>query len=416
MRRWLTACAAGFLLLAMVLFALPATAHNKSISFSDWLWQGDGLSVSFTIGLRDATLLPDVATAASIDEALGAHLDARFMLQQNNQACRQAARFTRTPAQQGYLKMQARYVCFSHTAPLRFSNHGFFDIARTHVHFARFRVADAAADSQNAGGHEVLFTATQRQHQISLSASGQMTSETPLADVLGSYFALGVTHILTGIDHLAFVVCLMLLAATLKARLVLITGFTLGHSVTLALAALNIVTPNALLIEAIIGGSIALVAGEYILARTGAMPKAGFIAGLVLLLLGGYSLLTDGAIPLFGWVGLALFCACYGASIRTPQDAQHVAPLMTFGFGLFHGFGFAGLLSDIGLPQGQVLGGLLGFNLGVEFGQILFIVPVILIGHWVKDRLPKMPLKAGDIIACGLAGFGIFLFVQRAVL
>jgi hypothetical protein len=88
---------------------------------------------------------------------------------------------------------------------------------------------------------------------------------------------------------------------------------------------------------------------------------------------------------------------------------------MTFGFGLFHGFGFAGLLSDIGLPQGQVIGGLIGFNLGVEVGQILFIVPVLLAARYLAPRLPQRKLSWADATASGLTCFGVFLFVQRTL-
>jgi hypothetical protein len=237
-----------------------------------------------------------------------------------------------------------------------------------------------------------------------------------LGDVVGNYFGLGVRHILSGIDHLAFVLCLMLLAPTRRASVVLITGFTLGHSLTLALAALEVVAPNGRFIEAMIGGSIALVAAESVLARTGAMPRAGGLAALALLVLGAVSWLSNGAIPLFGWLGIALFCLCYGRAVKSTADAHQLAPLMTFTFGLFHGFGFAGLLTSVGLPTGQVISGLIGFNLGVEFGQILFIVPIIFFGPWVGGRLPKLPLNGRDILASGLTGYGVFLFVQRALL
>ena len=407
---------AVFLCVLWAALVTPGLAHNKSISFSQWVWNGDQVSVSFTIGLRDTTLLPQVETAASIDEALATHLNESLRLSQAGQNCQLTSAFIRAPTTAEYLKMRGGFTCPSENAAIRIANHAFFNLAISHVHFARLRTAG----DDNSGGQEVLFTATQRQHILQRDGAGVVSGQTAfgdgMSDVLANYFSLGVRHILSGIDHLAFVLCLMLLAPSRRASLVLITGFTLGHSLTLALAALEIVAPNSGFIEAMIGGSIALVAAESVLARTGTMPKAGGIAALTLLGLGAVSWLIGGAIPLLGWFGLALFCLCYGRAVKSTAAAHQLAPLMTFTFGLFHGFGFAGLLTSVGLPTGHVLTGLVGFNLGVEFGQILFIVPVILIGHWVKDRLPKMPLDAGDIIACGLAGFGIFLFVQRAVL
>ena len=74
-------------LIWLVLMMTPSLAHNKSLSFSDWLWQDNSISVSFTVPLRDATLLPDVATAASIDEALATHLTQFIELQQLGKNC-----------------------------------------------------------------------------------------------------------------------------------------------------------------------------------------------------------------------------------------------------------------------------------------------------------------------------------------
>ena len=393
----------------------PSMAHNKSVSFSQWVWSGQQIRVSYTIGLRDTTLLPEVETAATIDEALAAHLNDALRLSQAGQACQLSRPFTRAPASQDYVKMRGGFTCPSDTSPIRIANHGFFNLAISHVHFARFRAANAE-DENDPNGQEVLFTATQRQHIMHRDAGGGVRGQTALGDVVGNYFGLGVRHILSGIDHLAFVLCLMLLAPTRRASVVLITGFTLGHSLTLALAALEVVAPNGRFIEAMIGGSIALVAAESVLARTGAMPRAGGLAALALLVLGAVSWLSNGAIPLFGWLGIALFCLCYGRAVKSTADAHQLAPLMTFTFGLFHGFGFAGLLTSVGLPTGQVISGLIGFNLGVEFGQILFIVPIIFFGPWVGGRMPKLPLNGRDILASGLTGYGVFLFVQRALL
>ncbi len=153
--------------------------------------------------------------------------------------------------------------------------------------------------------------------------------EIPNAEDAGSivteYLILGIEHILTGYDHLLFVACLLLLAGSAKRVLLIVTGFTLAHSVTLALAALDIVSVPIAPLEAVIALSIVFVAAE--LAR----PSRETLT----------------------W--------------RYPI-------LISSGFGLLHGFGFAAVLGEIGLPQTEVPLALLFFNLGVEVGQIAFIL------------------------------------------
>lgn len=158
--------------------------------------------------------------------------------------------------------------------------------------------------------------------------------------VAGEYLVLGFEHIMSGYDHLLFVVCLLLLAGTFRRVLVIITGFTLAHSVTLALAALEVVRVPVAPLEAVIALSIVFVAAELV------RP--------------GRESLT--------W--------------RYPI-------LISSGFGLLHGFGFAAVLGEIGLPQTEVPLALLFFNLGVEVGQISFIL-VLIAGFAIVSRLIGM--------------------------
>jgi hydrogenase/urease accessory protein HupE len=139
------------------------------------------------------------------------------------------------------------------------------------------------------------------------------------------YLQLGVEHILKGYDHLLFVACLIFIAGTWRRILVTITGFTIAHSLTLALAALDIVRIPVPPVEAVIALSIVLLATE--IARR------------------QHDTLT--------W--------------RYP-----IAVSMSFG--LLHGFGFASVLNEIGLPQTEIVAALLFFNLGVEVGQIVFVL------------------------------------------
>jgi hydrogenase/urease accessory protein HupE len=149
-------------------------------------------------------------------------------------------------------------------------------------------------------------------------------------EVAGVYLTLGVEHILMGIDHLLFVLALLIITRGTWPLVKTVTAFTVAHSVTLALATLGFVRVPQAPVEAVIALSIVFVASEILHARRGRE----------------------------------------GVTARAPW-------VVAFAFGLLHGFGFAGALSETGLPQGHIPLALLFFNLGVEGGQLLFVAVVL---------------------------------------
>lgn len=399
----------------LVLFCLlsgTAHAHNKSISFSDLLWNGRDIEVIFTVAARDITFLPQTARSTGLASALGNHLQDKFELRQINTACTISEPFDARPARAGYVRMQATFRCLSENAALQVTNNVFFDMIRTHIHLAHIHIGPR----RTMQGQEVLFTTNERTFSLNPTAEQKFAPRQNFFEALGRYFRLGVEHIATGIDHLAFVLCLVLLATSVRRLLILVSGFTLGHSLTLALSALGVVAPNASIVEAVIGASIAALAAEGILTRAKLMPRAGLVTAALIYFIAGLSIFFTAPLPLAGWAGFMLFAVSYGFAVRTEVDRQAVAPIITAAFGLFHGFGFAGLLNDVGLPEGQVLSGLLGFNLGVEFGQILFIFVILLPLRMLLQDLPSPKIRWSDILASILTGYGVFLFVQRGLL
>lgn len=418
------------LIAACLLCAAPAAAHNRSISFSQWQWHDTHIEVSVIASARDATLLEGATDIRRSAVLLAQHARQYLRITDSlsGTPCKADRPFTPTPARAGFVRIAARYVCPPETTAIALENDMLFDLIPTHTHLARFRTAQDAA---NPAGTETMLTDTQRRFRFDPTQSPDEARG--MFGTLADYFGLGVAHILTGYDHLAFLLALLLLAQTPRRILIMVTGFTLGHSLTLALAALGLVAANAVFVEAVIGLSIAVVAAESFLARRGLMALTGFVLVPLLYVLAGIGAATGGAMPLGAWGGLMLFCLCYGLAVRNLGDARAFAPAMTFIFGLFHGFGFAGILRDVGLPEGYALTGLLGFNLGVEVGQIL-IIAALWGALWVALRIPTTPfgkrLEARfglrfiefpnvdfyrHAAACLLVGLGSFWFVQRAV-
>lgn len=200
-----------------------------------------------------------------------------------------------------------------------------------------------------------------------LQSETLLESEKTLPSTLGM-FGTGVQHILSGLDHILFIVGLALLGGGFKSILKVLTAFTVAHSVTLFAASAGWVRTNPRLIEPLIALSIVALAIE----------------------------------------GIRRFKQDEVPSIR-PRIA------IAFVFGLIHGFGFAGGLTDLGLQGAQLLKSIFYFSLGIEFGQCIILVPTALLllalAKADKQRAKQIALSA----SVGLGMIGCFWFMERVL-
>ena len=186
--------------------------------------------------------------------------------------------------------------------------------------------------------------------------------------VAGDYWRMGTIHILEGVDHLLFVLALLLIVTGFGQLLKAVTAFTVAHSITLALATLGMMHVPAAPTEAIIALSILFLATEIVHKHNGQFS------------------LTE----TYPWV-------------------------IAFIFGLFHGLGFAGALSEIGVPQHEVPLALFMFNVGVETGQLLFIAVVLSLIAMLK-RLPvTAPQGTWRLMPYGIGSVAAFWTIERVV-
>jgi len=187
-------------------------------------------------------------------------------------------------------------------------------------------------------------------------------------EVAGSYLLLGIKHILGGFDHLLFVLGLLLIVRSTMLLIKTITSFTLAHSVTLALAALGFVHVPQAPVEAVIALSIIFLATELVKqhrGETGLTTKAPWLVALC--------------------------------------------------FGLLHGFGFAGALTEVGLPQSDIPLALLFFNVGVEVGQLMFVAGVLCVTWMIKKMKFRWPVWVEHAPAYAIGSLAAFWFIQRTV-
>ncbi len=197
--------------------------------------------------------------------------------------------------------------------------------------------------------------------------SYKIPAEASSLQIVTTYTWLGIEHILLGIDHLLFVFALLLIVNGKRRMLWTITAFTLAHSITLAGATLGFVYVPQQPVEAIIALSILFLAMEIVHGKRG-RP---------------------------------------GAAVRWPW-------LVAFIFGLLHGFGFAGALAEVGLPQQAIPLALVFFNVGVELGQLLFVATVLLL-TWILHRLkqPKLLDWAETATIYSIGGLSSFWLFER---
>jgi len=194
---------------------------------------------------------------------------------------------------------------------------------------------------------------------LALPLADEAPKARPLPEVASYYTWQGVLHILGGWDHLVFVLCLCLLARG-RFLLILVTTFTVGHSISLALAFFDVIRAPVPPVEAVIALSIAFMAREAILAR--------------------------------------------GDTASVPAVQKRRLAVVA-GFGLLHGLGFATVLRELDVAPGERVSGLLFFNAGVELGQLLFVASVLAVMALASrvgraDPMRQMALYGAGVIGC----------------
>jgi hypothetical protein len=390
-----------------------AQAHTRSQSYSTWRIDPEGdVRVSFNVSAREVTRLAALepgggAQSLGLEALMANHLSRALGVRAAGEECSALDSPRALSARPGHVRIEWQFRC-APGADLEIHSAAFFDIAPSHVHFARVFVGEAPSI-------EYLFTDASRTRSVALAQRGTVAEERPATATFSSYLVLGVEHILAGLDHIAFLLALLLLSRRTREVVFLVTGFTLGHSVTLSLAALGVVEPDAAVIETLIGFTIALVAVEATSVATGASAQLSAVAGVGL---GGLALLSlwigVGPPPIVR-AGRARFSTGDLRLARTRELAIRLSPALTTIFGLVHGFGFASVLMEVGLPSERLIPALFGFNVGVELGQLAVVGLVWGAGTLIVPRVSASGLRLGaDAASAVLCGLGLFWFVDRA--
>jgi hypothetical protein len=390
-------------LLFLFLFVQSAVAHTKSESHSDWRIVGRTVYVTFTLPEIEAKRLATPDDPGPGNARIAAYLGAHLGASTGSAACGATPPPRAVAAVQGFRRFEFGFACPG-SGSIALHSGALFDLVPSHVTFAQ--IAD-----DRGGITEQLFT---RDRQTLENAGAG--DESRLQDAgFFDYILLGVVHILTGVDHMSFLLGLVLISRRLRDLAFVITGFTLGHSLTLALAVTGILRPHAAYIDALIGLTIALIGAENVAVasrRHGIVAAA--TAGLLGLMAAG-NLLGLHGLPFLLLAGAGLFAANYLLVSGHLADAARLRLAVTLVFGLVHGFGFAADLLEMRLPTGKLAELLVGFNLGVEIGQLSLVL--LMMGAaalLVRAGLQVSCRLVVDVGSAGLVAFGVFLLATRA--
>jgi hypothetical protein len=340
--------------LVLLLAVAPVAAHTVDKGLATITVNGQTLQYNLLLALTPAA--PQTSSAIQLGQP-GSSTDYSPLLKavqekirvvSDGRPCQVAPGLITPPTQEGgNVAVQLRFTCES--TPRELTIHDdLFDVMGAGYH--------TIANIQWPGGsQQFVFLPEARELRVTVS-EGVTTRG------IGSFFLLGIEHILTGYDHLLFLLALVLRGGNIWSLLKIITAFTVAHSITLALAALNIVMLPERLVEATIALSIAYVAAENLFMR------------------------------------------------HTVSHRWAVA----FIFGLMHGFGFSNVLRELGLPKEGLVWALLNFNLGVEAGQAIAVVVAVPLLMWLR-RFRWEP-RAVVAISVAVLVVGLALFVDRAFL
>lgn len=383
-----------FVALVVWLWPSASTAHTRSVSYSAWQLDAARASVVVRVSALDANVL-ERAGHGRRSGALAKHVRDSIRLSAAGAPCAPGEPRERLGDPE-WLEIEWSVSC-ARPDELTIESTLLFAENPSHLHLARVRTGGASA------AEHVLDT---NAREVTLTPSA------PHAESFGRFVALGVDHIATGWDHLLLLAMLLVFAQSLRRVAWVVTGFTIGHTISLSLTALGLVVPQEAPVEALIAVSIGLVAVENVWLtddrRSAAVPAAAVVGvGLA-----GATALALGRPVALALLGAALFAGSYFAwmnQLRRPEVGRTAVVAL---FGLVHGFGFSRVLTHMDVEPARLIRALIGFNFGVELAQLAAVMAFwpLLVALRRRVRQPALV----PVAASGALCLSCYWLVSRA--
>lgn len=348
-----------FVVLAAPVFAHPAPYsylnlrlnHGQSPNSIDASLVVHVIDLAYELNITPTEALLDSSRANSLKEAIQNLMRTRLLLAADGQPIEFDVLAVEPIPDQQALSLRLQFQ--TKTTPIALSvNCSLFPYDPLHQTFINFYEDDALT-------HQDITDKDHNSVEYFIGGAGDWRSTVA---VVKRFLVSGIEHIFAGPDHILFIIGLLLLGGSLKRLLLIVTAFTIAHSVTLTLAAMDILNPPARWIEPIIALSIVYV-------------------GIDNLMVG-----------------------------KTGRD---VRAWIAFFFGFIHGFGFAGVLKEFGLPRGALGWSLFSFNLGVEIGQVCIVIVAASLLMMLRRRNPVWGDRIATLGSVIVILAGSFWFIQR---
>jgi len=393
----------SLLIILLFTFSLDVFSHQRSESYSKWSVEEDEsdtlVNVAFTIRLSNLNKL-EGPLVGEWEDRISAYIISSFTT--DSDCLQEGKHRVMTSRADDIFRVSWTLSCNQILEEIK--TNVFFDRDPTHSHIARY-IYDSNLST------EKLFTTQTKTWNLKDIYSSK---ESSVNSSFKEYVLLGIKHISTGYDHLAFLFGLLLLNQRLKRLVLAITGFTLGHSLTLSLAVLDLVRPVNSFIEALIGFSIALLGLEFLIRHSKSnstyVKNISYLLFFLFLL---YFIFSEGSNSL-GLLGLFVFSFCY-LMLVSKNLSSFFSLFIASIFGLIHGFGFGGFLFEVGFSEDNILKTLFGFNLGVEIGQLMAMSLFILIIFGISKLDIKNKEYINPLLATLLVTLGTYWFVYRVI-
>lgn len=393
----------SLLVILLFTFSLDVFSHQRSESYSKWSVEVDEndtlVNVAFTIRLSNLNKL-ESPLVGEWEDRISAYIISSFTT--DSDCLQEGKHRVITSRADDVFRVSWTLSCNQIIEEIK--TNVFFDRDPTHSHIARYMY------DSNLSTEKLFTTQTKTWNLKDIYSS----KESSVNSSFKEYVLLGIKHISTGYDHLAFLFGLLLLNQRLKRLVLAITGFTLGHSLTLSLAVLDLVRPVNSFIEALIGFSIALLGLEFLIRHSKSnstyVKNISYFLFLFLLL---YFIFSGGSNSL-GLLGLFIFSFCY-LTLVSKNLSSFFSLFIASIFGLIHGFGFGGFLFEVGFSEDNILKTLFGFNLGVEIGQLMAMSLFILIIFGISKLDIKNKEYINPLLATFLVTLGTYWFVYRVI-
>lgn len=378
-------------LLLLLTLSGSAFAHTPSESFSSWAWNEGVLTMRFTVSMREVARARLPGTD-ELSRELAAHIASTSGPREAS--CSALPSSHTLPAQPGWLRFEFRWRCARE--PVQISVAAFSDLVADHSHYASYSAGDRTLQS-------VLGNANTR---WDLADEAVSVTRAPFY----AFMASGFRHVVGGLDHLAFLLALLLVMRRTRDIVAAITGFTLGHMLALTAVGQGLVLLDQSAVESLIGFTVLLVCVES-LRLSGRDTRFGY--GVLCAVLLAFAVLKVFLPAALSWPALAGVCmaaVCYLELAGSSKNSWSLRAVLAAAFGLVHGAGFASGFVANEIEGTALLTALLGFNLGVELGQLLFIAAVLLIVRRMGSWRQAIPAYAA---AGAILGVGVYWFLGR---